>query len=219
MKTIKLTLTHQFRQYWLLFALAVFCVALLLVRAKITQSIYFFFLIWNLFLAYTPLGLTSIMMNRLNLIEKPLYFYPLLLCWLLLLPNAPYLITDFIHLQKETGVPVWFDVLLLTSFSASGLLFGLASMKNIYNMLTIKFSIRAADISMGFICLLCGFGMYLGRFLRYNSWDILQRPITLGSDIFWSLIAADTYRAAWGITLGFGILMLLLFSLYNDPEK
>jgi len=219
MKTIRLTLTYEFKQYWLLFALSLFCAALLLVRAKITGSTYFFFLIWNLFLAYTPLGVTSIMMHRINLIEKRFYFYPLLLCWLLLLPNAPYIITDFIHLRKESGVPVWFDVLLLISFSACGILFGLASMKNVYNMIMIKFGGRVADISMGIICLLSGFGMYLGRFLRYNSWDVLQRPINLISDIFWSLIAIETYRAAWGITLGFGTLMFLLFSLYNDPEK
>jgi len=219
MKTIRLTLTYEFKQYWLLFALSLFCAALLLVRAKVTGSTYFFFLIWNLFLAYTPLGVTSVMMHRINLIEKRIYFYPLLLCWLLLLPNAPYIITDFIHLRKESGVPVWFDVLLLISFSACGILFGLASMKNVYNMLMIKFGGRVADISMGIVCLLSGFGMYLGRFLRYNSWDVLQRPLTLIYDVFWSLIAAETYRAAWGITLGFGTLMFLLFSLYNDPEK
>jgi len=219
MKTLQITLTHQFKRYWLLFALAVFCLALLLVRAKITQDIYFFFLIWNLFLAYTPLALSALMIQRLNLIEKPLYFYPLLACWLLLLPNAPYLITDFIHLKREAGIPFWFDVLLLISFSVCGLLFGLASMKNIYNILAIKFSAKIASLSMTVTCLLCGFGLYLGRFLRYNSWDILQRPIELSTDIFWSLIAADTYRAAWGITLGFGTFMFLLFSLYNDPEK
>jgi len=219
MKTIRLTLTYEFKQYWLLFALSLFCAALLLVRAKVTGSTYFFFLIWNLFLAYTPLGITSVMMHSINLIEKRIYFYPLLLCWLLLLPNAPYIITDFIHLRKESGVPFWFDVLLLISFSACGILFGLASMKNVYNMLMIKFGGRVADISMGIVCLLSGFGMYLGRFLRYNSWDVLQRPLALIYDIFWSLIAAETYRAAWGITLGFGTLMFLLFSLYNDPEK
>ena len=151
--------------------------------------------------------------------RKRRYLYPAILCWLLLLPNAPYLITDFLHLKKEGGVPVWFDVLLLISFTLNGLLFGLASMKNMYNILTIKFSRFAASVSMSLTCLLCGFGMYVGRFLRYNSWDILNRPINLTADIFDSLFSADTYRAAWGITFGFGMLMYLLFSLYNSDNE
>ena len=75
MKPTQSTVANEIRQHFMLFALALFCLALLMVRAKITQSIYLFFLIWNLFLAYTPLGLSSLMMNRVNLIEK-WYFYP-----------------------------------------------------------------------------------------------------------------------------------------------
>jgi len=219
MKTIQLSITREFKQYFNLFALALFCCVLLLVRAKITNSIFFFFLIWNLFLAYSPLAVTSVLINHVNLIEKRRYFYPFLLCWLVLLPNAPYLITDFVHLKKETSVPVWFDVLLLISFTVTGLLFGLASMKNIYKVLTVKFNSAIAIISMATTCVLCGFGMYVGRFLRYNSWDILHKPVRLTADIFESLFSADTYKAAWGITLGFGILMYLLFSLYNDNDN
>jgi uncharacterized membrane protein len=196
MKSIQLSITREFKQHFNLFALSLFCCVLLLIRAKITSSIFFFFLIWNLFLAYTPLALTSLITNNISLIEKRRYLYPSILCWLLLLPNAPYIITDFLHLKKEAGVPVWFDVLLLISFTLCGLLFGLASMKNMYNILTIKFTKLTASVSMSLTCLLCGFGMYVGRFLRYNSWDILNRPICLTADIFDSLFSADTYRAA-----------------------
>jgi uncharacterized membrane protein len=216
MKSIQLSITREFKQHFNLFALSLFCCILLLIRAKITNSIFFFFLIWNLFLAYTPLAVTSLITNNISLIDKRRYLYPAILCWLLLLPNAPYLITDFLHLKKEAGVPVWFDVLLLISFTLCGLLFGLASMKNMYNILTIKFTKLTASVSMSLTCVLCGFGMYVGRFLRYNSWDILNRPISLTADIFDSLFSIDTYRAAWGITLGFGMLMYLLFSLYNS---
>jgi len=218
MKTIQSTVANEIRQHFMLFALALFCLALLLVRAKITQSIYLFFLIWNLFLAYTPLGLSSLIMNRINIIEK-WYFYPAFGCWLLLLPNAPYIITDFVHLEKQTNVPLWFDILLIASFTVCGMLFGLASMKNMYTILSIKFSNKAATIVMAITCLLSGFGIYLGRFLRYNSWDILHKPFTLTADILHSLIAADTCKPAWGITLGFGTLLFLLFRLYYNPEK
>jgi len=218
MKTTQSTVANEIRQHFMLFALALFCLALLLVRAKITQSIYLFFLIWNLFLAYTPLGLSSLIMNRINLIEK-WYFYLAFGCWLLLLPNAPYIITDFVHLEKQNNIPLWFDILLITSFTVCGMLFGLASMKNMYNILSVKFSNRAATVIMAATCLLSGFGIYLGRFLRYNSWDVLHKPFTLTADVLHSLIAEETYKPAWGITIGFGTLLFLLFRLYYNPEK
>jgi len=218
MKTTQSTVAHEIRQHFMLFALAFFCLALLLVRAKITQSIYLFFLIWNLFLAYTPLGLTSVIMSRVSIIEK-WHFYPAFACWLLLLPNAPYIITDFVHLEKQSNVPLWFDILLITSFTVCGMLFGLASMKNMHNILSVKFSNKAATIIMAITCLLSGFGIYLGRFLRYNSWDVLHKPFALMLDILHSLIAVESYKPAWGITLGFGTLLFLLFRLYYDPEK
>ena len=219
MKTIQSTFVNEFRQHFMVFTLALFCLALLLVRAKLTQSIYLFFLIWNLFLAYVPLGLTSLIINRVTIIEKWYLFYPAFACWLIVLPNAPYIITDFVHLVKESDVPLWFDILLIISFSLCGLLFGLASMKNMYNILSVKFSGKVATAIMGATCLLSGFGIYVGRFLRYNSWDVLHRPITLCTDIFYSLIAAETYKPAWGITLGFGTLLFLLFRLYTTSDK
>lgn len=211
-------ITRTFGRHYLLFALAAFCVALLLVRAKITQSIFFFFLIWNLFLAYTPLAVTSLLFNRIRLVNKWYWFIPVASIWLVLLPNAPYIITDFIHLKKETGVPVWFDILLIASFSATGMLFGLASMKDMFRILVYRFGNATARISMVAVCLLCGFGMYVGRFLRYNSWDILQKPYALTIDILCSLTSSETCKPAWGITIGFGTLMFLLFNLYYSPK-
>jgi uncharacterized membrane protein len=218
MKTIQSGFINEFRQHFMLFALAVFCISLLLVRAKLTQSIYLFFLLWNLFLAYSPLAITSLIMHRINLIEK-WYFYPAFILWLLVLPNAPYIITDFVHLAKESNVPLWFDILLIASFTICGLLFGLASMKNMHCILSAKFSGTTATITMAISSLLSGFGIYLGRFLRYNSWDVLHKPLILLKDILHSLFAAETCRPAWGITLGFGTLMFLLFRLYYNPEK
>lgn len=211
-------LTKTFSRHYVLFAMAAFCVALLLVRAKITQSIFFFFLIWNLFLAYTPLGVTSIMRQQSNMMKRWYWFYPALLLWLVLLPNAPYIITDFVHLKKETNVPVWFEVLLIASFSVCGMLFGLASMKDMFSMIAKRSSQRIAWVAMGVFSILCGFGMYVGRFLRYNTWDILQKPYSLTVDILCSLTNAETCKPAWGITLGFGTLMFLLFNLYHTPK-
>ncbi|MDV6168151.1 DUF1361 domain-containing protein [Flavobacterium sp. DG1-102-2] len=215
---IQTTASRIFSRHYILFALAAFCIALLLVRSKITHSIFFFFLIWNLFLAYTPLGLTSMLYSNLKITNTWYLYLPVLFCWLLLLPNAPYIITDFMHLKRETGVPVWFDVLLIASFSITGMLFGLASMKDMFRLFVYRFGNNTAWFIMAGVCLLCGFGMYVGRFLRYNSWDILQKPYTMTIDILCSLTNAETCKPAWGITIGFGTLMFLLFNLYHTPK-
>ncbi len=218
MTTTNITSTALMKQHPLLL-LAIFSISLLLIRAKLTQSVFFFFLIWNLFLAWLPLRLSSFIACNKSLVTKNLYFYPLVLTWLLLLPNAPYIITDFIHLKKELQVPVWFDVLLLISFSATGMLFGLASMNDMFSIIKRKFSITAAWFGMLLVCLLSGFGIYIGRYLRYNSWDILHRPFAIVQDICTTLADPFELRAATGIILGFGVLMFLLFQLYHTPEK
>jgi uncharacterized membrane protein len=218
MKTIKLQQPIQTYRSKTFIMLAAFCISLLLVRAALTHSIFFFFLIWNLFLAYLPLAITSVLLNKIEWMEKKLYFYPIFICWLLVLPNAPYIITDFVHLQRELDVPVWFDVLLLISFTVTGLLFGLASMKHMFHIIAAQRGKRQGKIIMAAVCLLSAYGIYLGRYLRYNSWDIINRPASLFIDIISSLANPEYYKASLGITLGFGTLLYLLFSLYNDND-
>ena len=218
MKEIKLNIKQSIRHNSHVLLLGAFCIALLLVSAKLTHSIFYFFLIWNLFLAFTPLAITSYLMEKPYLVEKKWLFLPMLFAWLLLLPNAPYLITDFMHLKRETSVPVWFDVLLLISFSMTGLLFGLKSMKQVFYILAIQFNYFIVWIILYGICILSGFGIYVGRFLRYNSWDVLHRPLELISEIFTSLTSRPDCVTAWGVTLGFGTFLFLLFLMHPDIE-
>ncbi|MFP9098714.1 DUF1361 domain-containing protein [Flavobacterium sp. RHBU_24] len=217
--TIKLKMSKPVRDNAVALALSAFSISLLLVRVTITHSIFYLFLAWNLFLAYTPLAMSILIISSQRILSRWYWLAPALTVWLLLLPNAPYLITDFVHLKKETPVPVWYDVLLLASFTFSGLLIGLASMKNIYILLSAKFNRKMAGSAMLAICFLSGFGLYLGRFLRYNSWDVLHRPLSLAGDIWLSLFAAETCKPAWGITIGFGILQYLLFDLYKSVKR
>ena len=216
MKTIRLPLTQMFRQHTMMLLLTSFCFGMLMVRATFTHSLFYFFLVWNLFLAWMPFAVTTLMLDRVEIQKNKLLFYPACLGWLLLLPNAPYLITDFVHLGQQHNVPIWFDVLMLISFSITGLLLGLASMKAMHSMLAARFSTRFADKAMAMTCFLTGFGVYLGRVLRYNSWDVLHSPLSILGDTVMSLVSADTYRTAWGITLGFGTLMYLLFTLSRN---
>lgn len=214
MKTTTSIITKNIGEHLQLYLLAAFCIVILLIRAKATQSVFFFFLVWNLFLAYTPLGITTLMRYKPTLAGRWYLLLPCFLCWLVLLPNAPYIITDFIHLKKDLNVPVWFDVLLIISFAITGLLFGLASMKEMFLILAKKRNAATAWIVLGTSCILSGFGVYVGRFLRYNSWDILHRPFSLMTDVLYSFTGTETWKPAIGITFGLGTFLFLLFRLY-----
>lgn len=214
MKTLKLTLASTFRKHYALFYLTLFSIILLCVRIKITHSFSYLFMVWNLFLAYLPLAITILMVNNVKLIERKVLYYPLLFSWLLLLPNAPYIITDFIHLKIETSVPVWFDILLLISFTSGGILAGLASMKHMFSIISIKTNPLAAWLITAITCMLTGFGIYVGRYLRYNSWDIISNPGELFADILHNIAGSTPF----GITLGFGGFLFLLFHLYYKAE-
>jgi uncharacterized membrane protein len=102
-------------------------------------------------------------------------------CWLLFLPNAPYILTDFIHLGRVSGAPLWFDAALIGTFAAAGLALGLSSLLVVHHVVEMRagrvFGWVVAVSSLG----LSAIGIYLGRFQRFNSWDVLNDPHGLAS--------------------------------------
>ncbi|KOS08261.1 hypothetical protein AM493_08015 [Flavobacterium akiainvivens] len=214
-----MNIANEIKQYRLPATLCLFCVVLLAIRIKLSHSLFLAFLIWNLFLAGLPLAISLFIQNNAAVHGKRVFLYPLLLCWLLFLPNSFYLLTDFVHLYKDNSIPIWFDILLIGSFTMTGMFFGLESMHSIHNLSLTRNSRLKSKAFIIVICLLCGFGIYIGRYLRYNSWDVLHKPISLFTHTLSTLFSAETCKAAWGITLGFGALQYLLFSIYRDIKK
>lgn len=135
---------------------------------------YFTFLGWNLFLALIPFGLSRYLTTRPARFSTGITFV-LLIIWLAFFPNAPYLITDLIHIG-ERGHAVWLDILLLFSFAQTGLVIALASLYDIDQWLRTYLSERARGGMVVFFLALTSFGIYIGRYLRWNSWDIATRP-------------------------------------------
>jgi uncharacterized membrane protein len=161
----------------LLLYMSVFCCLLVSYRVIESDRIRYLFLIWNLILAWIPYLAVS-QLNRNN-------FYlnvPVLALWLLFLPNAPYIITDFLHLSPKNGIPLWFDVSLLFSFAVTGVLLGAFSMLEVYHFLGDKLKENTLRISLWLVSVLAGFGVYIGRFQRWNSWDLFNRPFSLFRD-------------------------------------
>jgi len=191
-----------------------FCIMLWLIRIAITKSLFFGFLIWNLFLATIPYYISSIMKE--NMQKSSRYkFIVVLFIWLLFLPNAPYIITDFIHLQHIKANLVWLDIFILFAFSSTGLPLAIISLSDIYKLIQKKWNSKYATYFSLSATFLCGFGIYLGRFLRFNSWDVFTKPLTILKKSFLSINDPKT----WFITISFGSFLYLLFSLLKSSEN
>jgi uncharacterized membrane protein len=195
------------KQNQLLISLSFYCLILMLLRAKITHSIYLFFLIWNLILAGIPyliiLYVATFQNHKKNKI-KTIFF---LLVWLLFLPNSFYIITDLVHLSRANEHLFWFDLILISSFSISGCILGLVSMLEFEKIIRDLVSIKIIRLIIPMICFLSGFGIFLGRMLRFNSWEILSNPMQLIND---SLETFFTTNALL-FSINFGIFIYVAF--------
>jgi len=205
--------TPRFRPvYWLAglsLALAVLSLAaagLLAVRIDRVGEPAFTFLTWNLFLAWVPFVL-SLCVAAVHARGGP---RPLLWAfgagWLLFLPNAPYILTDFIHLGRIGGAPLWFDAALIGAFAAAGLALGLASLLVVHHVVEAR-SGRVVGWAVAVSSLvLSAIGVYLGRFPRFNSWDVLTDPHGLLAVVLLRL--ADPFGNPF--LLQFGVVMSIL---------
>lgn len=153
------------------------------VRAYLSRELTYFFLINNLFLAWLPYGFAlsaNYLFTRTRRLWPAILFFSGL--WLLFLPNAPYIITDFLHLQPRSGVPLWYDVGFIMSIALTGLFLGIASLRAVHGIIHhLAGPVIGWGFALGTIAL-SGLGVYLGRFLRWNSWDFLAEPFGIVFD-------------------------------------
>lgn len=201
----------------LMFPVAVgWCVALFAARVAATGTPFFGFLLWNLFLALIPLGL-SLILTRVN--DRRLGL-TVVVGWLLFFPNAPYMLTDLIHLKQRGDVPLWFDLILLLSFALVALACGLHSLRTVHLWFERTFSPLTGWMAVLFSLGLTGFGIYLGRFPRWNSWDVVGRPGELLADIANRFLNPFAHSRTWAFTVGFSGLLTLIYLMWlmNEPE-
>ncbi|MGB0887385.1 MAG: DUF1361 domain-containing protein [Vicingaceae bacterium] len=159
-------------KYLLVFS--VFAVILVLFREMVLQNNRFLFLIKNLLLAWIPYLFSAYFLrNKIN-------NYGLILCagfWLLFFPNALYLTTDFFHLWPKPSASVWYDLIMIFSFAICGLFLGFGSLRNFELLIASKFNYKIGRLSVVMFLFLGSFGVYIGRFMRFNSWDIITAPV------------------------------------------
>jgi len=190
----------------IIFYLSIYSVLLVVFRVFVTNSLFYVFMIWNLFLAFIPYFISSFIHHYSS--NKIIFFF---IPWLLFLPNAPYILTDLFHLQQGNLMPIWFDLLLLLTFSVTGMLLYFISLKQMYDVLAKKYSLSTSNFVIYSCIFLSSFGIYLGRYLRWNSWEIISHPIKLFQDILQRFINPLAHPKTWGITVGYSILFVILF--------
>ncbi|WP_299556101.1 DUF1361 domain-containing protein [Seonamhaeicola sp.] len=202
MNNLKDLIFSQFKTFALLSVSIIFSIVLLMIRMKLTHSFFYLFLVWNLFLAVIPFTITTYLVSLPKLNRFGLLFW--FGVWLLFLPNAPYIITDLLHLRISRTHLLWLDILVISSFAFSGLMLFYLSVLDMKTILKTRIKDNYLKPLVLFILFLCGFGVYLGRFLRYNSWEIVQNPLTLFYDISHIVIYPNQHAEAWLFTLLFG---------------
>jgi uncharacterized membrane protein len=159
----------------LTFASAV-SVVLVVTRIVWTSNIRYAFLIWNLFLAWLPLVFAALACEQPRNGSRPGWRLTVLAgAWLLFFPNAPYIFTDLIHLPWFQ-TQVWADLALILTFAVTGLVLGFVSLYLMQSIVTRMCGRVAGWLFVLAAAGLSSLGVYVGRFLRLNSWDMFLRP-------------------------------------------
>lgn len=155
-------------------------VALVIARILVTRNINYSFLVWNLFLAWLPLIFALLARERYRPgARRDWRFAGLAGAWLLFFPNAPYIFTDFIHLIYGPHRHFWVDLTLVLICALTGFVLGFVSLYLMQSVVRRMYGPLASWAFIAVVAGLSGFGIYLGRFVRLNSWDVVAQPMKL----------------------------------------
>lgn len=207
----------RFDFIWIFILMSAFCFALFIFRYLMSDTKVFFFLNWNLFLAGIPLVISTFVLKYE--IKSKISLSILIVIWILFFPNSPYILTDLFHLKIRSSIPIWYDLIVILSYAWTGLMFGFVSLLHIQKLLSRHFNRFSVDLITSIFLFIAGFGVYLGRFLRWNSWDILHRPFELFGDISSRLINPFEHPQTWGVTILMGVLLNMMFFTLKNFQR
>jgi uncharacterized membrane protein len=194
-----------------------FSMSLLLVRFVYSNTMDYRFYGWNTFLAAIP----YLMSTQLLKLRKPGFVAALFLAiWLLFFPNAPYMITDLFHYEERPGVPYWYDLMVVITGAWNGLILGLVSLMNVEIFLARHLKQVWVTVCVFVSLLLCGYGVFIGRYLRFNSWDIVTDPAYIAYSSAKHVLRWQHYPKLWVFTILFSVLLgIIYFTLKNLPHS
>jgi uncharacterized membrane protein len=183
------------------------CASLLLVRGWYAEGLRFRFLAWNLILAVIP-ALAAAALAGADRGRKPVLVALWGLVWLLFLPNAPYLITDLVHLKPRPPVPYWFDIGLFAAFAGAGVLAAFSSFGDVQEVASRRFGRWVGWAVVAVASFAAGFGIELGRMGRWNSWDVLTQPGDLFREILARVVEPWAHPRAFAVAMLYGSVLL-----------
>jgi uncharacterized membrane protein len=169
---------------------------------------------------FYPLLLSSalacaILVVRVRLSHSPTYIF---LVWNLILAWAPYgwsLVSAAMYRRQ----PLWFDIGLLAIFAWSGCFLAVASLRSMQALVTAYLGRAASWLFVAAVFGLNGLGIYLGRFLRWNSWDLFLEPHGVLSDALTIIAHPIENRQATGVICMFGALLFVCYVMFWGLER
>lgn len=183
-------------------------IAILLIFLRVVLPVdkSFLFLFWNLFLAAIPLFISIVLLHYAK--SKKLYqIIPFLIIWLMFFPNAPYMLTDYRHLQGSYGLTFVIDFITILYFALIAFSMAVISLNDIRQILSAHMNRNLLMLVIIIICLLSGFGVFIGRDMRFNSWDLVSKPIEVISE---SVNGFFNFHSNYWTVLASGLISVLL---------
>lgn len=196
--------------------LIAFCVVLNMLRVELFGTMSLIYLLWNLLLAFIPFLISSTLLwhvHHAKVTKTEIVLGGMF--WLFLFPNAPYVITDFIHLGESAQVPMWFDILLIFTCAWVGLEFAFHSLLQIEELLRRFIGEHHVQLFLLPVLWFSGLGIYLGRELRFNSWDILAAPGRLLEEIVDIFLLRSYFPEAFYFTMLFFAFMWVTYTAWK----
>lgn len=209
----KMTARQQKLVLWLLAANGV-SVLLFLLRVVGADSYRYWFLLWNLVLAWVPPVLALLLESRLKTVRWVSGWNVVLsLLWLLFLPNSFYVLSDLIHLHSTGEVGLLYDAVLFCSFIFNAFIAGYLSVYIVHRALARRMLARQARAIILSAFLLCGYAIYLGRAMRWNTWDVFLHPAGILFDTSEAILHPLSHLQVLVTTGSFFLLLSVTYGL------
>jgi uncharacterized membrane protein len=189
-------------------------VAMVGARVAYTGNSHYESLVWNLFLAWIPFVFALYVYDGYRRRRAGLSLWAGGLLWLVFFPNAPYIVTDFKWLRSWTGAPIWYDVILLSAAAWCGLLLGFMSLYLMQAVVRRALgTVNAWLFALGALGL-SSFGVYLGRFERWNSWDVFTRPRVLAAELWSGVVSPLEHPKTIAVTVLFTLFLATTYLVF-----